>query len=51
VDIRRASVMTTRDQRAICDFEVSVNDADHLASLMKSIGKVRGVQSVERGKG
>jgi hypothetical protein len=28
-----------------------VNDADHLASLMKSIGKVRGVQSVERGKG
>ncbi len=51
VDIRRASVMTTRDQRAICDFEVSVNDADHLASLIKSIGKVRGVQSVERGKG
>jgi hypothetical protein len=28
-----------------------VNDAGHLASLMKSIGKVRGVQSVERGKG
>jgi GTP pyrophosphokinase len=51
VDIRRASVMTTRDQRAICDFEVSVNDANHLASLIKSIGKVRGVQSVERGKG
>jgi guanosine-3',5'-bis(diphosphate) 3'-pyrophosphohydrolase len=51
VDIRRASVMTTRDQRAICDFEVSVNDANHLASLMKSIGKVRGVQSVERGIG
>jgi GTP pyrophosphokinase len=51
VDIRRASVMTTRDQRAICDFEVSVNDANHLASLMKSIGKVRGVQSVERRKG
>lgn len=51
VDIRRASVMTTRDRRAICDFEVSVNDANHLASLMKSIGKVRGVQSVERGKG
>ena len=51
VDIRRASVMTTRDQRAICDFEVSVNDADHLASLMKSIGKVRGVQSGEGGIG
>jgi GTP pyrophosphokinase len=51
VDIRRASVTTTRDKRAICNFEVSVNDAGHLASLIKSIGKVRGVQSVERGRG
>jgi GTP pyrophosphokinase len=51
VDIRRASVLTTRDKRAICDFEVSVNDADHLALLIKAIGKVRGVQSVERGRG
>ncbi|HEX9204744.1 MAG TPA: bifunctional (p)ppGpp synthetase/guanosine-3',5'-bis(diphosphate) 3'-pyrophosphohydrolase [Candidatus Deferrimicrobiaceae bacterium] len=51
VDIRRASVLTTRDKRAICDFEVSVSDADHLAILIKAIGKVRGVQSVERGKG
>jgi guanosine-3',5'-bis(diphosphate) 3'-pyrophosphohydrolase len=51
VDIRRASVTTTRDKRAICNFEVSVNNAGHLASLIKSIGKVRGVQSVERGRG
>ena len=26
-------MLTTRDKRAICDFEVSVNDADHLALL------------------
>jgi len=51
VDIRRASVTTTRDKRAICNFEVSVSNAGHLASLIKSIGKVRGVQSVERGRG
>ncbi|MEW6721471.1 MAG: bifunctional (p)ppGpp synthetase/guanosine-3',5'-bis(diphosphate) 3'-pyrophosphohydrolase [Thermodesulfobacteriota bacterium] len=51
VDIRRASVTTTRDRRAICNFEVSVNDAAHLSSLIKSIEKVRGVQTVERGKG
>jgi GTP pyrophosphokinase len=51
VDIRRASVTTTRDKRAICNFEVSVHDAAHLASLIKSIEKVRGVQSVERGMG
>ncbi|OGP76066.1 MAG: GTP pyrophosphokinase [Deltaproteobacteria bacterium RBG_19FT_COMBO_60_16] len=51
VDIRRAVVMTTRDQRAICNFEVSVNDAQHLAVLIKSIEKVKNVYSVERGKG
>lgn len=51
VDIRRASVTTTRDRRAICNFEVSVNDAGHLASLIKAIEKVKGVQTVERGKG
>jgi len=51
VDIRRAVVMTTRDQRAICDFEVAVNDAHHLASLIKSIERVKNVFSVERGKG
>ncbi|MGE5189458.1 MAG: RelA/SpoT family protein [Gemmatimonadota bacterium] len=51
VDIRRAVVMTTRDKRAICSFEVSVNDATHLAALIKSIEKVKNVYSVERGKG
>ncbi len=51
VDIRRAVVMTTRDNRAICNFEVSVNDAHHLAALIKSIEKVKNVFSVERGKG
>jgi GTP pyrophosphokinase len=51
VDIRRAVVMTTRDNRAICNFEVSVNDAQHLATLIKSIEKVKNVFSVERGKG
>ena len=51
VDIRRAVVMTTRDNRAICNFEVSVNDAQHLGALIKSIEKVKNVFSVERGKG
>jgi GTP pyrophosphokinase len=51
VDIRRAIVMTTRDKRAICSFDVAVNDAKHLASLIKSIEKVKNVYSVERGKG
>jgi GTP pyrophosphokinase len=51
VDIRRAVVLTTRDNRAICNFEVSVNDAQHLAALIKSIEKVKNVFSVERGKG
>jgi GTP pyrophosphokinase len=51
VDIRRAVVMTTRDKRAICNFEVSVNDAQHLATLIKSVEKLKNVFSVERGKG
>jgi guanosine-3',5'-bis(diphosphate) 3'-pyrophosphohydrolase len=51
VDIRRAVVMTTRDKRAICSFDVAVNDAKHLATLIKSIEKVKNVYSVERGKG
>ncbi len=51
VDIRRAVVMTTRDRKAVCNFEVSVNDAQHLSSLIKSIEKVKSVYSVERGKG
>jgi GTP pyrophosphokinase len=51
VDIRRAVVMTTRDKRAICNFEVSVNDAQHLSALIKSVEKLKNVFSVERGKG
>jgi len=51
VDIRRAVVMTTRDRRAICSFDVAVSDAKHLATLIKSIEKVKNVYSVERGKG
>ncbi|MBI5341946.1 MAG: bifunctional (p)ppGpp synthetase/guanosine-3',5'-bis(diphosphate) 3'-pyrophosphohydrolase [Deltaproteobacteria bacterium] len=51
VDIRRAVVLTTRDKRAICNFEVSVNDAQHLATLIKSVEKLKNVFSVERGKG
>jgi GTP pyrophosphokinase len=47
-DIRKASVMTTRDKRAVCNFEVSVNDAGHLSVLIKSMAKVKGVQTAER---
>jgi GTP pyrophosphokinase len=51
VDIRRAAVLTTKDRKAICDFDVFVNDMDHLSGLMKAIEKVKNVISVERGKG
>jgi GTP pyrophosphokinase len=51
VDIRRAAVLTTKDKKAICDFDVFVNDADHLSGLIKAIEKVKNVISVERGKG
>ena len=51
VDIRRAVVMTTKDKRAICSFDVSVNDASHLSALIKAIEKVKNVYTVERERG
>jgi GTP pyrophosphokinase len=51
VDIRRAAVLTTKDRRAICDFDVFVNDMAHLSTLIAAIGKVKNVITVERGKG
>ncbi len=50
VDIRRAVVVTTRDQRAICDFEISVKNVSHLTGVIKSITKIPNVISVDRVK-
>jgi GTP pyrophosphokinase len=48
VNIAQAHIRTTSDKRAINTFEVSINDANHLNSVIKSLEKIQGVVSVER---
>lgn len=48
VDIRRAMVVTTKDQRAVCDFEIAVKDVSHLTKVIKSITGISNVISVDR---
>ncbi len=50
VDIRRAMVVTTKDERAVCDFEIAVKDVGHLTRVIKSITKINHVISVVRVK-
>ncbi|MDZ4676621.1 MAG: bifunctional (p)ppGpp synthetase/guanosine-3',5'-bis(diphosphate) 3'-pyrophosphohydrolase [Oligoflexia bacterium] len=50
VNIHTAQVRTTKDQKAISLFEVSVHDIAHLQKVMKELEKVKGVISVERMK-
>jgi GTP pyrophosphokinase len=48
VNIGAARVTTSADQMALHSFDVWVNDVDTLNSVMKRIGKIKGVLSVER---
>jgi len=48
VDIRRAMVVTTKDERAVCDFEIAVKDVSHLTKVIKSITRIDNVITVDR---
>ena len=48
VNISQAQIRTTSDRRAINTFEVTITDANHLNTVMKSLEKISGVMSVER---
>ncbi len=50
VDIRRAMVVTTKDERAVCDFEIAVQNVSHLTKVIKSITKINNVITVDRMK-
>jgi len=51
VNILRAHVTTTEDKKAICDFELEVNDLKHLQSAFRSLTKLKNVLRVERLRG
>ncbi len=51
VNIVRAGVITTEDQKAICNFELEVNDLKHLQNAFRALTKLKNVLKVERLRG
>ena len=50
-NIASAEIRTSLENRAICTFEVEVNDLDHLNTIIKSLQKIKKVIKVERARG
>ena len=48
INIGAARVTTNADRKAIQTFDLWVNDVSTLNSIMKQIGRIKGVSSVER---
>ena len=48
VDIHNAQIKTTRDKKAICNFDVSVRNTRQLEDVMVNLRKIRGVMGVTR---
>ena len=48
VNILNAQVRTTRDQKAVCSFDIQVRDTEHLNQVSNQIQKLKGVLSVLR---
>jgi guanosine-3',5'-bis(diphosphate) 3'-pyrophosphohydrolase len=47
-NITNARVDTTGDKRAVCTFEMEIQDLNHLKRVIKALEKVKGVNRVER---
>jgi GTP diphosphokinase / guanosine-3',5'-bis(diphosphate) 3'-diphosphatase len=48
INIESAQIRTTRDKKAICQFEVSVKDVAQLSSAILALQKIKGIINVER---
>jgi len=48
INIAHATVETTPDQSAICDFQLDVHNLRHLNDVVSALKKLKSVQSVER---
>jgi len=51
VNIIRADVVTTEDKKAICNFELEVQDLKHLQNAFRALNKLKNVLKVERLRG
>ena len=48
VNILNAQIKTTRDDKAICIFDVNVKDTNHLSQVIEALQKLKGVIGVTR---
>jgi GTP diphosphokinase / guanosine-3',5'-bis(diphosphate) 3'-diphosphatase len=48
IDVLNAQIRTTKDNRAICDFDVSVKNTSQLSNVQQGLMKIKGVMDVER---
>ncbi len=48
INIQSAQIRTTKDKKAVCDFEVSVRDASQLNQAIYEIQKIKGIIGVTR---
>ncbi len=50
-NITQANIKTTRDKKALNQFEVVIEDISHLYNMLKAIEKLKGIITVDRIKG
>lgn len=48
INIESAQIRTTRDKKAICQFEVAVKDVQQLSTAILALQKIKGIISVQR---
>ena len=48
INIESAQIRTTKDKKAICNFEVSVKDATQLNNAIYELQKIKGILGVTR---
>lgn len=48
VNILNVQARTTKDRKAVCQFEVAVRDTNHLTSVIADLQKIPGIIAVER---
>ena len=48
INIESAQIRTTRDKKAVCQFEISVKDTKQLSAAILSLQKIKGIINVQR---
>ena len=47
-NILNVQARTTKDKKAVCQFEISVRDKSHLSQVIADLQKIPGIIAVER---